>query len=130
MTKDEKPKPVVYSPPDDPLGIDTDKDFNEEARRIARDAIEGRHEEAVQAEVQAALRRWGMPPSADLSAKATAILDRAPDVDAYPGDEIVAPDAQGIAELDRGESVTLDDTAEKARAIVDAAERSASKSQT
>ncbi|WP_429819206.1 hypothetical protein [Ensifer sp. B1-9] len=60
MTKDEKPKPVVHSPPDDPLGIDPDKDFNAEARRIARDAIEGRHKEAVQAEAQAALRRWGM----------------------------------------------------------------------
>ncbi|MGO7324058.1 hypothetical protein GUK30_32505 [Rhizobium leguminosarum] len=62
MSKDEKPKPTVYSPPDDPLGIDTDKDFNAEARRIARDAIEGGHKEAVEAEIAAALRRWGMTP--------------------------------------------------------------------
>lgn len=62
MTKDEKPKPVVHVPPDDPLGIDPDKDFDAEARRIARDAIDGRHKEAVQAEVQAARRRWGIPP--------------------------------------------------------------------
>ncbi|MGR9293633.1 hypothetical protein ACU8OS_35295 (plasmid) [Rhizobium leguminosarum] len=56
-----KSKSVIYSPPDDPLGIDPDKDFNAEARRIARDAIEGRHQEAVQVEVEAARRRWGIP---------------------------------------------------------------------
>lgn len=60
MTKDEKSKPVVHSPPDDPLGIDPDKDFDAEARRIARDAIDGRHSEAVQAEARVALSRWGM----------------------------------------------------------------------
>lgn len=60
MTKDDKSKRVVHSPPDDPLGIDPDKDFDAEARRIARDAIEGGHEETVQAEARAALRRWGM----------------------------------------------------------------------
>ncbi|ANL11961.1 MULTISPECIES: hypothetical protein [unclassified Rhizobium] len=91
MTKDEKPKPVVHRPPDDPLGIDPDKDFNEEARRIARDALEGRHQEAVQAEVEAALRRWGMTPKTKLVAKAMEILDRAPDVDPDPGDEAVPP---------------------------------------
>jgi hypothetical protein len=62
MTRDEKSKPVVYRAPDDPLGIDPSKDFNEEARRIARDAIEGRNKEAVQSEVEAALRRWGITP--------------------------------------------------------------------
>lgn len=60
MTKDEKSKLVVHNPPNDHLGIDPHKAFDAEARRIARDAIEGRHTEAVQAEAQAALRRWGM----------------------------------------------------------------------
>ncbi|MBY3575470.1 hypothetical protein HFN65_31520 [Rhizobium laguerreae] len=78
MTKDDKPKPPIYSHPDDPLGIDTDKDFNVEAQRIARDAIEGRHEEAVELEIDAALRRWGMTPK------------RSTD-DPDPGDEIVDP---------------------------------------
>ncbi|MBA1343924.1 hypothetical protein [Rhizobium sp. WYCCWR 11146] len=49
-----------------------------EARRIARDAIEGRHEEAVEVEIAAALRRWGMTPK------------RSTD-DPDPGDEIVDP---------------------------------------
>jgi hypothetical protein len=62
MTRDEKSKPVIYSPPDDPLGIDPSKDFDAEARRIARDALEGRNKEAVQSEVEAALRRWGITP--------------------------------------------------------------------
>ncbi|MBY3575473.1 hypothetical protein HFN65_31535 [Rhizobium laguerreae] len=97
MSKDEKPKPTVYRPPDDPLGIDTDKDFNEEVLRIARDALEGRHQEAVQAEFQAALRRWGMLPSADLVTNAAAIPDRAPNVEPNPGDEIVDSDARGLA---------------------------------
>ncbi|MBD9541287.1 hypothetical protein IB276_17660 [Ensifer sp. ENS04] len=61
MTKDGKSKPTIHGPPDDPLGIDLDKDFNAEARRIAHDAIDGRHREAVQAEVDRALRRWGRP---------------------------------------------------------------------
>ncbi|NEI66540.1 hypothetical protein [Rhizobium leguminosarum] len=78
MSEDEKPKPTVYRPSDDPLGIDPDKDFNAEVRRIARDAIEGCHEEAVQREAQAALRRWGMTSKADLIAEATKILDRVP----------------------------------------------------
>lgn len=60
MERDEKTRPVVYSRPDDPLGIDPDKDFDEEARRIARDALDGRHREDVQAEVDGALRRWGI----------------------------------------------------------------------
>ncbi|MCY1304872.1 hypothetical protein D9M68_425730 [compost metagenome] len=59
MSKDKKSKPTIYSPPDDPLGIDPDKDFNAEVRRIARDAIVGRHQEAVREEVDRALRRWG-----------------------------------------------------------------------
>ncbi|ANL87037.1 hypothetical protein [Rhizobium phaseoli] len=88
MTKDEKSKPAIYIPPDDPLGIDTDKDFSVEARRIARDALEGCHEEAVQVEVQATLRRWGMKPKAELIDKATEILDRAPDVGPDSGDEL------------------------------------------
>ncbi|MBD9541300.1 hypothetical protein IB276_17735 [Ensifer sp. ENS04] len=46
---------TIHSAPDDPLGIDLDKDFNAEVRRIARDA------EAVQAEVEGALRSWGRP---------------------------------------------------------------------
>ncbi|MGH0214372.1 hypothetical protein NKY66_10705 [Sinorhizobium meliloti] len=58
MTKDEKPTPVVHCPPDDPLGIDPDKDFQAEVRRIARDAIEGRHKEAVQAELDAIRRKY------------------------------------------------------------------------
>ncbi|WP_064831786.1 hypothetical protein [Rhizobium phaseoli] len=85
---DKKPKSVVHLPPDDPLGIDTDKDFNAEVRRIARDAIDGQHREAVQAEVDSALRRWGMKHEVDLIEKAMEILDRAPDVDPNPGDEL------------------------------------------
>lgn len=53
MKKDDKSKPVVHSPPDDPLGIDPDKDFDAEARRIARDAIERRHEKPS---------RWKLEP--------------------------------------------------------------------
>ncbi len=40
---------------------------------------------------------------------------------ANEGNDILR-DAEGIAELDRGESVDLDDVLQKARAIVDAAE--------
>ncbi|WP_283196542.1 hypothetical protein [Rhizobium sp. BT04] len=125
MAKDQS-KSVIHSPPDDPLGIDPDKDFDAEVQRIARNAIERRHREAVQAEVQAALRRWGMLPEADLAAT-TAIVARAPDAEPDPGDEIVDFDTQGLAELDREESVELDATLEKARAIVDEVERAKAK---
>ncbi|WP_457813135.1 hypothetical protein [Sinorhizobium meliloti] len=69
MTKDKKSKPTIHCPPDDPLGVDPDN-FDAEARRIARDAIEGRHEEAVQVEARAAHRRWGMTSKSELVAKA------------------------------------------------------------
>ncbi|ANL42420.1 hypothetical protein [Rhizobium phaseoli] len=125
MRKDQS-KSVIHSTRDDPLGIDPDKDFDAEVQRIARNAIEGRHREAVQAEVQAALRRWGMLPAADLAAT-TATVARAPDAEPDPGDEIVDFDTQGLAELDREESVELDATLEKARAIVDEVERAKAK---
>lgn len=77
------------SPPDDPLGIDPGKDFNKEARRVARDAIEGRHQEAIRVEVEAAPHRWGITPKAALIAMAKEILDRVPDADPDPADEVL-----------------------------------------
>lgn len=68
---------------DDPLGYDTSGDFDSLARRMADDALSGRHEAAVEAELAALRERFGggnvfadlgLPDPAVLLAKADAAL--------------------------------------------------------
>lgn len=42
----------------DPLGYDTRRPFLEVAREMAADALAGRHQDAVDAELEAVRRRW------------------------------------------------------------------------
>lgn len=57
MTEDPD-KPHVLRRHPDPLGYDTQRRFNEVARQIAEDALAGRHQDAVDAELEAVRRRW------------------------------------------------------------------------
>ena len=55
-------KPTVHRPADDPLGYDTRRPFLEWAREMAEDALAGRHQAAIDAELAAVRRRWGLMP--------------------------------------------------------------------
>jgi hypothetical protein len=56
MTEDPD-KPTIRRHPD-PLGYDTRRPFVEVAREISEDALAGRHQDAVDAELEAVRRRW------------------------------------------------------------------------
>ena len=59
MTEDKEP--TIYRSADDPLGYDTRRPFHEWAREMAEDALAGRHQEAIDAEIERFRKRWGMP---------------------------------------------------------------------
>ena len=59
MSYGEKPTPIVCRPPDDFLGIDPDKDFNEEALSTARDALEGRHRKSFRRKLMSRFKCGG-----------------------------------------------------------------------
>lgn len=53
-----KPRPTLHRPNYDPLGFDTaDPNFE---LNIARHALSGEHRAEIEAEVEGAMRRWGM----------------------------------------------------------------------
>ena len=56
----EDPKPTVRRPADDPLGYDTSRSFRSVAQQMAEDALAGWREDAVETELTAVRRRWGM----------------------------------------------------------------------
>ena len=66
----ETPKPATLNRlPDDPLGYDTDDPFW--MVKMARHAMSGMDKDAIQREVDAAMRRWGMQTkSADATSAA------------------------------------------------------------
>lgn len=58
MTEDSKP--TIHRPVDDPLGYDTRRPFRAVARQMAEDALAGWRDDAVDAELVAVRKRWGI----------------------------------------------------------------------
>ncbi|TCA17393.1 hypothetical protein E0H68_06360 [Rhizobium leguminosarum bv. viciae] len=57
MTEDPD-KPNVHRRHPDPLGYDTRRPFHEVAKQMAEDALAGRHQDAVDAELEMVRKRW------------------------------------------------------------------------
>lgn len=54
----DKPKPTVHRAAEDTLGYDTRRPFSEVAKQMAEDALAGRHQDAVDAELEAVRKLW------------------------------------------------------------------------